>query len=206
MKLLPCCYHAVTPAVSSTQSCLPTWPANAFPKLHRTALHPPSTSKCIVLPVVYTCAAAGSIKSFQKAFEWRKFLVQRLLGKADKTPALFERTCECLQSLGLLLEDHSCRGGTTPQLQGCDSHLLAVGAYMTGMRQIDANSAIMAWLRSHIQVLLHSHNAQMYCIFLGQVHQMLGTFSELCEVVYSLVEPRQDVHLGYTQLQKSQPC
>ena len=106
------------------------------------------------------CAAAGSIKSFQKAFEWRKFLVQRLLGKADTMPALSERICECLQSLGLLLEDHSCRGGTTPQLQGCDSHLLAVGAYMTGMRQIDASSAIMAWLQSHIQVLLRSHK---YC-------------------------------------------
>ena len=76
-----------------------------------------------------------------------------MLGKADMMPALSERTCECLQSLGLLLEDHSCRGGTTPQLQGCDSHLLAVGAYMTGMRQIDASSAIMAWLQSHIQVL-----------------------------------------------------
>ena len=102
---------------------------------------------------VHITFAAGSIKSFQKAFEWRKFLVQRLLGKADKSPALFERTGECLQSLGLLLEDHSCRGGSTPQLQGCDSHLLAVGAYMTGMRQIDANSAIVAWLQAHIQVL-----------------------------------------------------
>ncbi|KAL3139912.1 hypothetical protein ABBQ38_004203 [Trebouxia sp. C0009 RCD-2024] len=95
----------------------------------------------------------GSVSSFHRAFEWRKFLVQRLLGKADKTPALFERTCECLQSLGLLLEDHSCRGGITPQLPGCDAHLLAVGAYMTGIRQIDADLAIITWLQTHIQVL-----------------------------------------------------
>ena len=129
----------------------------------KTQMHCPSCC------VHRTCVAAGSIKSFQKAFEWRKFLVQRLLGKADKTPALCERTCECLQSLGLLLEDHSCRGATTPQLQGCDSHLLAVGAYMTGMRQIDSNSAIMAWLQSYIQVLLQSHNAKMYGIICAQV-------------------------------------
>lgn len=129
-----------------------------------------------------TCAAAGSIKSFQKAFEWRKFLVQRLLGKADKTPALFERTCECLQSLGLLLEDYSCRGGTTPQLQGCDSHLLAVGAYMTGMRQIDANTAIMAWLRSHIQVLLQSYIARNVQHISGQVHKMV-TIKDILKIV-----------------------
>ena len=122
----------------------------------KTQMHCPSCC------VHCTCAAAGCIKSFQKAFEWRKFLVQQLLGKADKTPALCERTCECLQSLGLLLEDHSCRGATTPQLQGCDSHLLAVGAYMTGMRQIDSNSAIMAWLQSYIQVLFQSHMTQSH--------------------------------------------
>ena len=90
--------------------------------------------------------------------------MQRLVGKADKTPALCERTCECLQSLGLLLEDHSCRGGSCPQLQGCDSHLLAVGAYVTGMSQIDANAAVMAWLHTHIQVLLHSSQS-LHCVW-----------------------------------------
>lgn len=98
--------------------------------------------------------------------------MQRLVGKADKTPALCERTCECLQSLGLLLEDHSCRGGSCPQLQGCDSHLLAVGAYLTGMRQIDANAAIMTWLHTHIQVLLHSsQNLNCVACILGTLHQ-----------------------------------
>jgi hypothetical protein len=97
---------------------------------------------------------AGMVQSFQKAFEWRKFLVRRLLGKSEKTPAVCERTCECLHSLGLLLEDHSCRGAATPELQGCDSHLLAVGAYMTGMRQIDANTTIITWLQDHVQVQL----------------------------------------------------
>ena len=118
-----------------------------------------------------TSAAAGSVSSFQKAFEWRKFLVQRLVGKADKTPALCERTCECLQSLGLLLEDHSCRGGSSPQLQG-DSHLLAVGAYLTGMCQIDANAAIMNWLHAHIQVLLQSAKS-LSCVasVVGLLHQ-----------------------------------
>ena len=95
---------------------------------------------------------AGMVQSFQKAFKWRKFLVRRLLGKSEKTPAVCERTCECLHSLGLLLEDHSCRGAATPELQGCDSHLLAVGAYMTGMRQIDANTTIISWLQDHVQV------------------------------------------------------
>ena len=104
---------------------------------------------------------AGSLKSFEKGFEWRKFLVHRLLGKADKTPALFERSCECLHSLGLLLEDHSCRGGSTPQLQGRDTHLLAVGAYLTGLRQIDANSSVIAWLHAHIHV---SHACRLCCL------------------------------------------
>jgi len=35
-----------------------------------------------------------------------------------------------------------------------DSHLLAVGAYMTGMRQIDANTTIITWLQDHVQVQL----------------------------------------------------
>ena len=108
-------------------------------------------------------AAAASLRSFEQAFEWRKFLAQRLLGKADRTPALFERSCECLHSLGLLLEDHSCRGGSAPALQGCNSHLLAVGAYMTGMRQIDDNSAIIAWLHSHIHVRASSTVWSRYC-------------------------------------------
>lgn len=105
--------------------------------------------------------------------------MQRLLGKADKTPALFERACECLQSLGLLLEDHSCRGGTTPQLQGCDSHLLAVGAYMTGIRHIDANSTIITWLQTHIQVCLHSvhHTAD----------NMAPCFYNLCAVTVQVL-------------------
>lgn len=113
-------------------------------------------SACSQLPeqtlFVRTALLAGMVQSFQKAFEWRKFLVRRLLGKSDKTPAVCERTCECLHSLGLLLEDHSCRGAATPELQGCDSHLLAVGAYMTGMRQIDANATIITWLQDHVQV------------------------------------------------------
>ena len=97
-------------------------------------------------------ARAGKLESYQQAFAWRKFLVQRLVGQVNKTPYECERTCECLHSLGLLLEDHSCRGADMPQLQKLDTHLLAVGAYMLGMRQIDANANALAWIRTHVEV------------------------------------------------------
>lgn len=96
--------------------------------------------------------AAGTTESYQQAFAWRKFVVHHILSKPDKSAYECERICECLHSLGLLLEDHSCRGGVVPELDSLDMHLLAVGAYMTGLRQVDANTAVIAWICSHIEV------------------------------------------------------
>ena len=45
-----------------------------------------------------------------------------------------------------------CRGANMPQLKRLDTHLLAVGAYMAGMRQIDANANVLTWIRKHVEV------------------------------------------------------
>lgn len=75
-----------------------------------------------------------------------------MLSKPDKTQYERERVCETLHSMGLLLEDHSCRGGGIAELDNFDVHLLAVGAYMTGLRQVDANATVIAWICSHAEV------------------------------------------------------
>ena len=94
----------------------------------------------------------GTKESYQQAFAWRKYVVHHVLHKANKTQHECERTCECLHSLGLLLEDHSCRGASIPELDSYDTHLLAVGAYMTGLRQFDANAGVISWICSHVEV------------------------------------------------------
>ena len=159
----------------------------------------------------------GMVQSFQKAFEWRKFLVRRLLGKSEKAPAVCERTCECLHSLGLLLEDHSCRGAATPELQGCDSHLLAVGAYMTGMRQIDANTTIITWLQDHVQVQLlerplmsvklsGTYAGQARFCFRGLQHAFSGRSASALQCLLSKLQWLHAVLLKATLSMQSGAC
>ena len=93
---------------------------------------------------------AGNSDSYKQAFTWRRYVVRHILNKPDKTPHERERTCECLHSLGLLLEDHCC--GSNSELDNWPTNLLAVGAYMTGLRQVDANETVIAWISSHVEV------------------------------------------------------
>ncbi|KAL0031777.1 hypothetical protein WJX79_006804 [Trebouxia sp. C0005] len=91
----------------------------------------------------------GMVQSFQKAFEWRKFLVRRLLGKSDKTPAVCERTCmrqiDANTTIITWLQDH---------VQMADTAEKAFLAFLEGtdIRSSASSVAARAWAQPPVEL------------------------------------------------------